>query len=221
MATKPKITHVIGDSHVSLFSGKDAIVPVWNEPHEDLLPQFRTYRLGAFLAYNLATEGHEGRDKLFACIKSLPKKSKVLLCFGEIDCRAHIVKQANIHDVTIASVAMGVSERYFLAIRDIKPLCGKLAIWGATPQSAAEHSSNKFPTVGSQHERNLATMHLNGRLRELCKEIDVPVFDILEDIIVSNPQFQLVSDESYFHDTAHLSQRALPFALEALADFLK
>src|SRR5688572_14786627 len=112
MAAKAKVTHVIGDSHVSLFSGKDQIVPTWNEPHEDLLPQFRTYRLGAMLAYNLATERHEGRDKLFACIKTLPKNSKVLLCFGEIDCRAHLVKQARAQEKTLDDVARECAGRY-------------------------------------------------------------------------------------------------------------
>lgn len=216
MATKPKPIHVIGDSHCSLFSGKDYIVPNYPEPHEDLLPQFRTYRLGAFLAYNLATEGHEGREKLFTCVKALPKRSKVLLCFGEIDCRAHIVKQAQAQDKSIREVAQDVAERYFSAIQKIKPLCGKLAIWGATPQSAAEHSSNKFPTVGGMTERNHATFVFNLHLHHLCDDAGIYFayvwWPVVNEKDISNPE--------YFLDSAHLSQKALPFALEALADFM-
>lgn len=212
---KPKICHVIGDSHVSLFSGRDAIVPVWNEPHEDLLPQFKTYRLGAMLAYNLATERHEGREKLFACIKTLPKNSKVLLCFGEIDCRAHIVKQANLQARRIGDIAGEVAERYFLAIQEASKLA-KVAVWGATPQSAAEHSSNKFPTVGSMTERNIATWHFNLRLAQLCDDVAIPFYQIFGHIVDENMQ----SDEEYFLDSAHMNQKALPFALEELAPFV-
>lgn len=216
MAAKPKIIHVIGDSHVSLFSGKDEIVPVWNEPHEDLLPQFRTYRLGAFLAYNLATERHEGREKLFACIKTLPKNSKVLLCFGEIDCRAHLVKQARAQDRTLDDVARECAGRYAEALKEVSALC-RLAVWGATPQSAAEHSSNKFPTVGSQAQRNHVTYLFNQYVSMACETFNVPCFSIFGHIVREN----WITDDGYFHDTAHLSQKALPFALEELAPFLK
>ena len=214
MANRKPI-HCIGDSHVSLFSGKDEVIPVWNEPHEDLLPQFRTYRLGAFLAYNLATPNHEGRDKLFRCIKSLPKNSKVLLCFGEIDCRAHIVKQALAQDRAISDVAMEVATRYAGVIEELREFC-KPAVWGATPQSAAQHSSNKFPTVGTMQERNEATRTFNDTLMLYGEAKHVWVFQIHHYIVSKG-----VSDESYFLDSAHLNQRALPLALEELAPFLK
>lgn len=218
MAAKVKPIHVIGDSHVSLFSGKDEIVPVWNEPHEDALPQFRTYRLGAMLAYNLATEGHEGRDKLFALLDTLPKRSKVLLCFGEIDCRAHIVKQAHAQEKRIIDIANEVASRYASAIQEVKshPNISKLAVWGATPQSAAEHSSNKFPTVGTMQERNIATWHFNSATALNCDAWGVKFYDIYNRIVDAD----LNSNPEYFFDSAHMNQKALPFALEALAPFL-
>lgn len=216
MVAKAKIVHVIGDSHVTLFSGKDEIVPVWNEPHEDLLPLFKTYRLGAMLAYNLATERHEGRDKLFACIKTLPKNSKVLVCFGEIDCRAHLVKQARAQDRTLDDVARECAGRYAEALRDVSKLC-KLGVWGATPQTAAEHSSNKFPTVGTQAQRNYVTKLFNDYVAMACETFDVPCFSIFDKLVDSA---YLVGDE-WFMDSAHLNQKALPLALEELAPFLK
>lgn len=216
MAAKPKVIHCIGDSHVSLFSGKDEIVPVWNEPHEDLLPQFRTYRLGAMLAYNLATEGHEGRDKLFTCVKATSKTAKVLLCFGEIDCRAHIVKQAQAQDKSIVEIAGLVAYRYFTVVKEIAAL-RQTIVWGSTPQSAAIHSSNKFPTVGTQEERNEATAAFNAILHAHCKEAGIGWANIFYRIVNTDT---MLSDPSYFFDTAHMNQKALPFALEALAPFL-
>lgn len=216
MVAKSKIIHCIGDSHVSLFSGKDEIVPVWNAPHDDLLSQFRTYRLGAFLAYNLATERSEGRDKLFACIKTLPKRSKVLLCFGEIDCRAHLVKQARAQDRTLDDVARECAGRYAEVLKEVSALC-KLAIWGATPQSAAEHSSNKFPTVGTQAQRNHVTKLFNDYVSMACETFDVPCFSIFDKLVDS----AYLADDKWFMDSAHLNQTALPFVLYELAPFLK
>lgn len=207
--------HVIGDSHVSLFSGKDEIVPVWNAPHEDLLPQFRTYRLGAMLAYNLATERHEGREKLFTLLNILPKRSKVLLVFGEIDCRAHIVKQARAQDRDIRDIAENVAERYFSAIQEVNAL-RKTIVWGAIPQSAAAHSSNKFPTVGSPQERNEAAFWFDRTVRKLCEDAGIPFASIFNELVDS----EYISRESFFYDSAHLDQRALPFALEALSPYL-
>lgn len=211
---KAKI-HVIGDSHVTLFSGKDEIVPVWNAPHEDLLPQFKTYRLGAMLAYNLATERHEGREKLFQLLNTLPKRATVMLVFGEIDCRAHIVKQAFIQNVAIFDIAEAVAERYFSVVKEVAAL-RKTIVWGATPQSAAEHSSNKFPTVGTARERNRASLYFNSVLRENCEESGIGFASIFADLVDSED----ISAESYFMDSAHLSQKALPLALKALAPFL-
>jgi hypothetical protein len=216
MAAKAKPIYVIGDSHVTLFSGKDEIVPVWNEPHEDLLPQFKTYRLGAMLAYNLATERHEGREKLFRLLDSLPKRSTVMLVFGEIDCRAHIVKQARLQDRAIAEIAYDVGTRYASVVKEVAAL-RKTIVWGATPQSSASHSSNKFPTVGTMVERNQATFYFNAAVEQECLLSGIAFASIFNELVDT----EYISKESYFFDTAHLNQRALPFALKALAEHLK
>ena len=64
-----EVIYCIGDSHVSFFSGKDAIVPCWPFPSEDMIPFFRTFRLGPVLAYNLVKVGTKtrGREALVFC----------------------------------------------------------------------------------------------------------------------------------------------------------
>lgn len=209
--------HVIGDSHVSLFSGKDEIVPIYPAKHEDLDPRFKTYRLGPLLAYNLAEINHpsQGREKLFALVDSLPKRAKVLLCFGEIDCRAHIVKQARLQDKGIDEIAYNVGLRYANVVLEVSNW-RKTIVWGATPQSASSHSSNKFPTVGSPAERNQATFYFNSALNAFCLEHGIPFASVFGDIVDN----EYIAKESYFLDTAHLSQRAFPLAIEALEPYL-
>lgn len=211
-----KQIHVIGDSHVTLFSGKDEIVPEWPTPHVDDVRLFKTYRLGAYLAYNVGNENHPVREKLQRLLKSLPKNPKVLLCFGEIDCRAHIVKQAQIQGKAIYITAIDTAEAYMQGIRAIKPLCGVLGVWGAPPQSPAEHSSNRFPTVGTMKERNIATWHFNQRLSVLCDEEGVFFAHVHNEIVNESAE----SNPDYFMDSAHLNQRARPFAMNVLTPFL-
>lgn len=70
--------------------------PSWPKLAKNRLAYFRCYRLGPVLAYSLSREGStsKGREKLFEVLYTLPSGADVLLCFGEIDCRAQLFKQA-------------------------------------------------------------------------------------------------------------------------------
>ena len=199
-----KQIHVIGDSHVSLFSGKDEVVPEYPTPHKDDVRLFKTYRLGAYLAYSVGNAEHPVREKLETLLKSLPKKPKVLLCFGEIDCRAHVVKQAQLQGKSIQETAYYIADIYLTGIEAIRLLCGVLGVWGATPQAPAEQSSNRFPTVGTMQERNKATFYFNQALEQGCSEREIFFASVWSPIVDEN----FVSNPDYFMDSAHLNQRA-------------
>lgn len=51
-----QVIHCIGDSHVSLFSGFDAIAPYWPREAPSSISVFKLYHLGPVLAYNLMAE---------------------------------------------------------------------------------------------------------------------------------------------------------------------
>ena len=97
-----------GDSHVNVF--------------RDINGVFVNY-VGASTAYNLSSQKSSsgGGRLLQAKLSRLnPQLNAVMLCFGEIDCRAHIVKQAYIHKKSIQSAAEDTAAAYFEFIQSIK-----------------------------------------------------------------------------------------------------
>lgn len=209
--------HCIGDSHITLFTGQDVIPPVYPEPSHDLLPEFQTYRLGAVLAYNLKETGHtsHGREKLLSALSTIAAGSKVLLVFGEVDIRTQLIKQAKQQKKSIHWVVVRCVSRYFDVVQEVANDYQAM-VWATPPQSMAEYSSHKFPTIGTGQERNAVARLFNKKLERLCIEADIPFISVFDDVV--SPEN--VSDMDYFFDSAHLSQKALPFALEALADYL-
>ena len=45
--------HFIGDSHASIFSGNYDMQPIWPDRSNDILPNFKSYRIGPATAYKL------------------------------------------------------------------------------------------------------------------------------------------------------------------------
>src|SRR5271167_719710 len=124
--------HCVGDSHVCLFSGHNRIHPEWPAESPSLFPFFRTYRLGAVTAYNLCeTASSTGsREKLWAVISSLPDADDwLMLSFGEIDCRAHFLKQARLQDKSPAEIATHCVERYGEVIAEVRRKRAKVVVY--------------------------------------------------------------------------------------------
>lgn len=209
--------HCIGDSHITLFTGQDIIPPVYPGISDDTLASFQTYRLGAVLAYNLREGGHtsQGREKLLSVLSTIATGSKVMLVFGEIDVRTQLIKQAKLQKKSINWVVKRCVARYFHVIAEVGTDY-QVLVWATPPQSMTTHSSNKFPTVGTGQERNAVARLFNAELKRLCDEYLVPFVSIFDAIVNADNE----TDMGYLFDTAHLSQKALPFALEALQEYL-
>jgi hypothetical protein len=220
---KPAI-HCIGDSHVSFFSGHDRMQPLWPLPSRDLIPVFRTYRIGAVLAYSLGDyrTRHRAREALAVMLERevpddsrvVPSGSMVLFCFGEIDNRVHLVGQARAQGRSIESIARECAERYFDVIKEYHNQKYRMIVWNAIPSSPAECSPNpEYPLVGTCAERNRSTAVFNDTLKESCASIDIPFISIFEQLIDAGG---LTKSEYFLDDSVHLSQKAMPIALEEM-----
>lgn len=149
----------IGDSHVNLFSGKSKMQPVSPGAHDDIIPIFKTFRLGETLAYNLSKKHSRslGKEKLFSLIKQIPTGSKIMLVAGEIDCRAHLLKQAKIQKRDIKDVVFECVDRYFSVIISLHKLGYEMIIWNLPPSTKFNMEYQEYPTYGTCLERNHAT----------------------------------------------------------------
>lgn len=206
----------IGDSHVSLFTGVNEVQRPWPRKAKKLLPFFQVLPLGPVLAYNLKSPNTKtkGREKLFKVLqKEVPKGSLVFLSFGEIDCRAHLLKQSRLQKRTIEAVVTECVDRYFSVILEVKKLGFKPLIWNAIPSTRLTNISSKdFPTFGSCKERNMITSMFNKKLEEKCISKKIHFISTYEYFVDKDG----LTNMAYYMDAVHLSQKAMQVILKAI-----
>ena len=202
------IINCIGDSHASFFSGFDRMIPEWPQKGKNFLGNIAAYRIGAILAYSLQKKRHKGRKLLFNITKTLnPENDIVMLCFGEIDCRTQIVKQARSKNMSIEQTVEFTVKKYFSVIMEIKDLGFKTWAWNVILPQMQHIDSEECPSVGTYNERKESTQLFNEKLRCLCARNGVKFVYIADKI----------SNEHYM-DGIHLSQKAMPIMIRKLED---
>lgn len=205
--------HCIGDSHAGLFSGMHGLQPIWPDVGEQALPCVRAVRLGPFLAYSLTRPRHRARAALREALQSVKPGDRIVLCFGEIDCRCHVVRIAKSRGQTIPRAAGELAEAYVHSmctlLKDYQPV-----FWCASPTTASRVESGEFPTVGTFSQRRAATRAFNAgvaREADICGAIVVDV-----SAQVSSRDGKPLA--KYFPDSVHLGPPALPLAVRALTE---
>ena len=217
--SKNEVIHCIGDSHTSLFSGHNKISPYWPEMTNHSLSQFRVYHLGPALAFSLWKNDSKTRskDKLIEITtKVLPQNSKILMCFGEIDCRAHLIKIAKEHNRSWSEIAEKCILKYFDAISYVSNLGHNIIIYNAIPSSRKNKPNTGFPTYGNCKERNEMTKIFNSHLKKNCDEHGIPFLNTFDCFVHDSG----LTNRYYYKDRIHLSQRAIPKTMKALEDCL-
>ena len=211
--------YVIGDSHASLYSGKDRIIPKWpEEPFvRGLLPFFQPIRLGPVLAYNLCEHGKPslGRERLFLALACIPPSSRVLLCFGEIDCRAHILRHAERRKRPIGQVIEECIARYFGVVLEVQRKGFEVGVSSVAPSAPDGVASNpEYPHYGGSDERNAVTEQFNCLLEAQCADNAIFFLNVTRHLLDGNGR----PLQEYFLDGVHLSQRSLMPAISLLRE---
>ena len=105
-----------------------------------------------------------------------------------------------------------ILHQYYSFLLNMKNRGYSLYCWGpiATQTDACPIDPN-FPRNGSEEECNHATAYFNQQLLSFCKQNDIGYLFIFEQMITSD--FKTRS-EYLSADCFHLSQRALPLALQ-------
>ncbi len=205
-----EIIHCIGDSHVSFFSGYDRVQNGYPDQSVDKYSYLKSYRLGAVLAHSLVKENtkENGREKLFEIVNGLKPASKILLCFGEIDNRCHLVKQAFIQKKSIEDITQECVANYFQVIDELISRGFYCMVFGAVASS--ESFNEEYPTYGTIIQRNESTFYFNNAIKRECQKRSI-FFINLFDYLVNNKR---ETRTFYFFDGVHLGQIAFPFFLK-------
>ena len=208
--------HCIGDSHTSFFSGYNFIQAEFPEIGKSIVRNIFTYRIGAPLAYNLCdwesnSRSHEKLLKILTTLK--PKEDFILLCFGEIDCRAHIIRQAEISGIEISAVVAECVTRYLKVILEIKSKKFDVGVWNVIPTAISIESQNpEFPHYGNYVQRNKVSFMFNEKMKEYSCQHGFYYFGIFGKLIKKN----WVTREKYYLDKIHLNTKALPYTLKGM-----
>ncbi|MEO0794591.1 MAG: SGNH/GDSL hydrolase family protein [Verrucomicrobiota bacterium] len=217
MTTAPVI-HCIGDSHAGFFTGRNSIYP--DNSVARPLPFFKVFHLGPVLAYNLPESGTTtgGREKLFSLLEEeVPAGSWVMPVFGEIDCRAHLLRQAEKQERPVADLAAECAERYFGVVQEIQAKGFSIVVYNSIPSlpeksTWAEGKEDDFPTYGSQADRNAAIQAFNQNLGELCAANGIPFLSTYDCFVDESGR----PKREFYMDKIHLGQSAMLQTLERL-----
>jgi predicted SAM-dependent methyltransferase len=186
------------------------------EKDESLIPYFKVYNIGPSLAYNLCASGTTtgGREKILDLLDyKIPLGGRVLLCFGEIDCRYHILKQAKEQNKDVNIIVKDCVKRYFDFIKEVKTKGYEVSIWAVIPTApdpAPIYSS--YPRLGTNAERNVITRKFNEELKNLLAIESIELISIFERLVDS----ENITKEEFLMDQLHLSQEAMPAAIAEL-----
>lgn len=181
---------------------------------------FVVYRLGPVLAYNLCKNNTttRGREKLFKVLKrEIPKNSHVMFCFGEIDCRAHLLKQAEKQSLSTDEVVQTCVNRYVSVLKEVKKLEYHPLVWNVIPSTILNRNQyHEFPTYGTFQERNEVTRTFNNYLKIQTQKNNIPFISIEKKLLDEKGSMKL----GYTNDQIHLNQNAMPLAIKAINDSL-
>ena len=199
----------IGDSHASFFSGMDRIQPEYPCPAKNMIQALESVRLGPVLAYSLHKNGttNKGREKLFEKIRECDRDtSSILFCFGEIDCRNHLLKQSEENKRSLEDVVGECVAKYFDVILEIKNMGFEVLVWNVIPTSSLNQNP-EYPHYGSHVQRNRCTRYFNSYLGEYCRKNGIVFIDIFDKLVRRDNHTR----EYFFFDGIHLGQLAMPY----------
>lgn len=178
----------IGDSHSRIFSD---------------LPRIKVCHIGPVTAYNLVKENSstQGREKIHCLLDGFnPLDTALILSFGEIDIRVHVIKAAIKDCITINESSKRTANNYCSAITEIIER-GYLVLIQGVHASSPQYDNYEFPAIGSVEDRNYAVKQFNSNLEEFCISCSIP-YASLDDIVIDS---NLKTRSEFVSDGCHLN----------------
>jgi hypothetical protein len=189
--------HCIGDSHVSVFSGQDPIVPFFPPKHdEDRTRYFRTYRSFTPTAYNFINH----LDRILHALSDKDKDNDyALIVAGEIDCRFHLPRKIATNNLSIDEVVNECVDRFTQVFIELINKGWRCIAWGPCA-STWETFHPELPIHGDMVHRNIITKKFNDKLYENAKSINIPFLSMFPKLINENNE----TIREYYMDMLHL-----------------
>lgn len=194
--------YVFGNSHAHFFTNS---TPALIGKGDHNVVGFESYSLGPVIAYNFY-EHHF--PTMINTLNTLPitPKDKIVIAVGEVDCRWHLPKQAELQKRPINDVIHECIDRLFEAHLHLKESGYNVVGWGGHPSTTSGHNDDPSnPVFGDCLYRNKITLEWNDYLEKKCKDNGMGFVSIVRDLIDENGLTKM----EYYQDYCHLSTRHL------------
>ena len=231
--------YIIGDSHVSVFSGTDKtydglrhIQPEFGTCYtlrqgqlrehinrfEQRIPYFCPIKIRSNTAYNSFSK--LPRIEQVISEYNINKDDYVFLSFGEIDIRNHIGFNLigtleDAYDITgsLEETIINCVDRYMKTVLYLKNKNINIGVYAPPCSSIGNQTAIDYADVIT---RNSMTLIFNKYLKTKCIQNNIPIKDIAASMMLPNG----TTDETYIMDDIHLSQKAMPLLIESFYDII-
>jgi len=230
--------YIIGDSHVSVFSGTDTthdglrhIQPEFGECYtikkgklrdkinrfEQKILYFCPIKIGSHTAYNSYSKLY----KIEMAIEeyNIKEKEYIFLCFGEIDIRNHIGPKAQKENISLEKGIEVCVEEYMRTVTYLKSKYKNINIGVYGPPASSTGYWNNSTVYGFADvvTRNKMTLYFNKYLKKRCDEYNIIFKEIASKMILDNG----TTNQKFIMDDIHLSQKTMPLIKEEFSDIIK
>lgn len=201
--------HIVGDSHVSVFSGRDVLLPKWPAVAPSLLPDLQPIHLGPVTAHNWNSDtSRSGGRILFSEFASglADPGSHILLSAGEIDCRAHLLKSVAGDQPSASDGVNATILRYMEFLKRVQGEGFRISVLSPPATAFLSKQNPAYPFYGLERERNAVTRLFTEALEASCAKNGIPFLN----------QFSLsvgpgnLTRRAFYWDGVHLGAAALP-----------
>jgi hypothetical protein len=209
--------HIVGDSHVSVFSGRDVLLPLWPVVTASLLPTLQPIHLGPVTAHNWKNDSSSsGGWKYFLEFAAdlANKGSPILFSAGEIDCRAHLLKQPHAKSRQVAGGVEATIERYLEFLLRVRGDGFRISVLSPPATSFLSKQNPSYPFYGTEQERNAVTRLFTAALKESCAKNGIPFLDQFSFTVSPDN----LTRRSFYWDGVHLGTTALPWLVSGMRD---
>ncbi len=222
--------YIIGDSHVSVFSGNGTIdnpfmLPLITRGNFSHIKQwiktnttsnFIPLRVGAYTAYNFSTK----LPNISNTLKEMKCRNDdlILISAGEVDCRIHLAREI-LNGRDMYQVVNECVTRYINALHVLKKHTKlQIGVWAPPCTLADQRYSGSEPCYGDEILRNQILHMFNQLLSESCKTMNIPCISIYSDIMDINT---FRTNVYYQQDWIHLSQTAMPLIIKKIDEWIE
>ena len=218
--------YLIGDSHVSVFSGVDysenGLMHMQPEfglininKFEQKIPYFCAIRIGSHTAFNSYNKLNKIEGVIYEY--KIDMGDYIFTCFGQIDVQYHLIPNTVKNNISMDETIDICIDNYLKTLNYLKTNYPNIKI-GAYGAPATSIGCGPNPRITKEQAigYNNITLRFNEKLKIKCEENDMLFKDISDKLLLPDGS----TNEVFVIDDIHLSQKAMPLILSEFSDII-